>query len=865
MGWFDEWRRRALSFFYRDKLDRDLSAEMDFHREMKAQKYRSQGLDEREASTRAQRQFGNTAQLQEESREAWGWIAVEQFAQDVRVALRSMRKAASFTAASVFTLALGIGATVAVFGIVNAVLLRPFPYKDAGRLMIAPISVPDFRDLRASTNALDDLAIWASNLYTARFGDDSEQILGAIVSDRFFPILGPAERGRTFTIEDAYQPVAVISHRLWTTHFGGDSSALGMTITLNGESFTIVGVMPADFQFPNGAFQLWVPFEHAMRATPGQGENRAFRIFRAVAHVKPGATREQALGEAAAISARLAKDYPDTNADSPIRFTPLPEWILGDVRTGLAMLLATTAFVLLIACANVANLMLARAVARKHEFGVRVSLGAGRLRLVRQNLTESLVLALTGGAVGVALAWWLLKLVPRLPAADLPRISTARIDAPVLAFALAACFAAVLLFGLAPAFRSSQTNLLTALHEGGRGRSGGAASNRLQRGFIAAEIVLACVVLVGAGLLAKSFSRLIHVDSGFIPDNLLTMNIGLVSYKDTVQRTAAISRVLENLSHVPGVQYVGGSTGLPPVTAQRATRFAAADVMLGRGPDTAYLIAASPNFFHALGTPLVDGREFTSADTATAPKVVIISEGVARRIYPNQSAIGRQVRLINPDYSSDWRTIVGVVRTVRYAGLSEADQPAIYTPFAQTPMLWMYVMVRHTGDNSALAQTVRSAIRDAAPAISPMAMQPMNTVLWGTVAQPRFRTELVCVFAAVALVIAAIGIYGVIAYASTQRTQEIGVRLALGATRGRVISLVLAQAMRLCGIGLALGIPAAPIAARTLRTLLFGVSATDPEVVLAAAALLIAVSAAAAYIPARRASKLDAVTALRHE
>ena len=390
-------------------------------------------------------------------------------------------------------------------------------------------------------------------------------------------------------------------------------------------------------------------------------------------------------------------------------------------------------------------------------------------------------------------------------------------------------------------------------------------SNRLQRGFIAAEIVLACIVLVSAGLLAKSFSRLLHVDSGFVADNLLTMNIGLVSYKDPVQRTAAISRVLENLSHIPGVHYAAGSTGLPPVTPQRATRFAAEGITLGRDADTAYLIAASANFFHALGTPLLGGREFTTADTATAPKVVIVSEGVARRIYPNQSAVGRHLRLINPDYSSDWRTIVGVVRTVRYAGLSEADQPAIYTPFAQTPMLWMYVMVRHTGDSPALVQNVRSAIRDAAPTLSPMAIQPMSTVVWGTVAQPRFRTELVCAFAALALVIAAIGIYGVIAYASTQRTKEIGVRLALGATRMKVLSLVLAQAMRLCAIGLAIGIPAALLAARTLRALLFGVSAADVEVVVGAAALLIAIAAAAAYIPARRASKLDAVTALRHE
>jgi predicted permease len=865
MGWFDELRRRASSYFHRDEIDRDLKAEMDFHMEMKARKYRSEGMSDREARARARQQFGNTTQLHEQGREAWGWTAVEQFLQDVRVALRSMRKSASFTTASVFTLALGIGATVAVFGILNAVLLRPFPYKDAGHLMIAPVSVPDFRDLRASTNTLDDLAIWASNLYAVRFGDETEQILGAIVSDRFFPMLSAAERGRTFGMQDVYQPVAVISHRLWKTRFGGDSSALGKTITLNNETFTIVGIMPADFQFPSGAFQLWVPFDYAMQATPGQRENRGLRIFRTVVRVKPGATREQVQGEAAAISARLAKDYPDTNAESRIRFTPLREWILGDVRTGLAMLMATAAFVLAIACGNVANLMLARAVARTREFGLRASLGAGRMRLMRQNLTESFVLALSGSALGVALAYGLVHLATRLPGADLPRISTVSIDAPVLAFALAACCGATMLFGLAPAWRASRTNLLTALHDGGRGTSRGAASNRLQRTFIAAEIVLACVVLVGAGLLAKSFSRLLHVDSGFEADNLLTMNIGLVSYKDPVQRTAVISQVLENLSHVASVQYAGGSTGLPPVTPQRATRFAAEGVTLGRGADTAYLIAASTKFFHALGTRLLEGREFTSADTATAPKVVIVSEGVARRLYPNQNALGRHVRLLNPDYPNDWRTIVGVVRTVRYAGLNEADQPAIYTPFAQTPMFWMYVMVRHTGDNPALVQNVRSAIRDASPTLSPVAIQPMDTVLWGTVAQPRFRTELVCAFAAVALVIAAIGIYGLIAYASTQRTQEIGVRLALGATRMKVMWLVLAQAMRVCGIGLTIGIPAALLAARTLSALLFGVSPTDAEVVLAAAAVLIAVAGLAAYIPARRASKLDPSAALRHE
>src|SRR5579884_828581 len=432
MSLFGELRRRISSFFRRDDIDRDLRAEMEFHRDMKTEKYRSQGIEESEARARARRQFGNATLLQETGREAWGWTGVEQFLQDVRVALRSMRKTPSFTTASVLTLALGIGATVAVFGIVNAVLLRPFPYKDAGRLMIAPVSVPDFRDLRASTNTLDDLAIWASNLYAVRFGDDTEQILGAIVSDRFFPMLGTAELGRTLSAEDASQPVAVISHRLWTTRFGAVSSALGRTITANNDTFTIIGVMPADFQFPNGDYQLWVPFEHAMRATPGQAENRAFRIFRTLAHLKPGATRAQVRSEAAAISARLAKDYPDTNAESPLRFTPLREWIIGDTGTELAMLMAIAVFVLIIACTNVTNLMLARAVARTREFGVRVSLGAGGLRLLHQKLTESAVLALCGGALGVALAWWVLGLARRFIAADLPRISTASIDASVL-------------------------------------------------------------------------------------------------------------------------------------------------------------------------------------------------------------------------------------------------------------------------------------------------------------------------------------------------------------------------------------------------------------------------------------------------
>ena len=865
MEWFKEFKRRIAFLRSREEFNRDLQEEMRFHVEMKAQKYRNEGLEDSAAQTKARRQFGNSTLLEEQGRQAWGWTGIEQVAQDLRIAVRSMRKATSLTVASVLTLALGIGANVAIFSIINAVLLRPFPYKDAERLMIAPISIPDFRDLRESTRSLDSVAIWASNQYSVRFSGEAEQVLGAVVSDQFFSMLGNPELGRTFAASEAYQPVAVISHRLWKTRFGGEGSVLGRTIPLNGESFTIIGVMPDDFQFPNAQFQLWVPIENAMRVTPAQTENRSFRIFRTLAHARPGISREQVDAEAAGISSRLAKDHPDTNADYKIRFTPLSEWILGDVRTGLGILMATAILVLVIASANVANLLLARAVARTREFGVRVSLGAGRLRLIRQSLTESLVIACTGGLLGVIFAYWLLELVPRFVTADLPRISTARVDGVVLAFSVAVCFAATLLFGMAPALRASSTNLLGNLHEGGRSMSAGRASTRLQRTFITAEVVLASVVLVGAGLLVKSFTRLLHVDSGFVADNLLTMNVGLVSYKEPWQRAATISRILDNLSHVRGVEFAGGSTGLPPVTPQRVTHFAAEGVTLTRSSDSAYFIAASPNFFQALGTPILEGRGFTQADTVTAPKVLMLSEGLARRIFPNGGAIGKHVRLMNPEYSDEWRTVVGVVPTVRYAGLGEADQPAVYAPFSQAPMLWMYVMVRHTPDAAGLGQSVRAAIRDVDPKLAPMAIQPMNTVLWGTVAQPRFRTALLSALAGMALLLAAIGIYGVIAYAVTQRVQEIGIRLALGATRITVMRMVLAEALRLCAIALLIGLPASLVAARAIRAMLFQVSATDPSVVGAVAVMLTAVALAAAYIPARRASRLDALTALRYE
>ncbi len=788
--------------------------------------------------------------------------------QDLSYAIRQLRRTPAFTAVAVVTLALGIGANTAMFSLVRGVLLRPLPYPQAERLVTAGVSLPDFEDLRRGATVFDDMAVWASNLYLLGGFGAAEQVRGAVVSDRFFPMLGTATLGRALGPADAHDKVVVLGHGLWTRRFAADTGVIGRTVRLSGESYTVVGVMGPEFQFPSGQFDLWVPLEGALASTPAQLANRSLRIFRALGRLAPGVTLAQAQGQTSAIAARLAREHPATNEGIGLELTPLYDRLVGGVRTGLLVLMGVVALVMLIASANVANLLLARAKSREREMAVRTALGAGHGRLVRQLLTESLLLSGLGSLLGLVLARWILDALPALVAAEIPRISSVRIDLPVLAFTAAVAAATGLLFGLAPAGPATRTDAASGLREGGRG-SAGPAARRLRAGLTAAQVALALVVLVGAGLLVRSLVRLLHADSGFVADGLLTFNVQLVGPapgRKPEQRAALAGEVVDRVSRLPGVIAAGGGTGLPPLTPQRGTGFVAEGVAEA-APEArrAYFLAVTPEYFRALGARVREGRAFSESDAAGAPEVVILNRSLARRLYGAASPIGRRIRLVNPEYGEGWRTVVGVVDDVRYSGLDDPGEAALYTPFAQTPFLWTYVMVRTSAPPMSLAAAIRKTVTDVDSTLEAAGLKPMADVVAETVAQPRFNVVLLSTFAGLALVLAAVGIYGVISYSVLQRTREIGIRMALGADRGDVLRLVAGEGLRLASAGVVAGLAAAAATARVLATLLFEVQPMDPATYAAAAAFLVLVALLASAIPAWRATRVAPVSALRAE
>ena len=863
--------RRLFRFSSRSdaEIERDIRDEVAFHLELRIRELVDGGATPEAARAEAHRQFGDVAataaycrrmDTRKETRVRMRLRAAE-LRQDLTYATRILARQPGLTAVAVITIAMGIGATALVFAIVHAALLAPLPYRQADRLVVTRLSVPDYHDLRKSAGAFETTGLWASNLYNL----DDEQVLGGVVSPSLFNTLGVAPViGRTIKEGDGDSPVAVLSYGLWQRRFGGDPRVVGRTIRLTGTGYTVIGVMPRRFGFPSGAFQLWTGMGFALTVVQGQAQNRALRIFQAVLRLRPGVELPKAQAELAALASRLQRVHPDTNEGVSFTLVSLRDREVGNVRPALLVALGSVGCLLLIACANVANLVLARMTARAQELAVRAALGAGRGRIARQLVTESLLLVGCGGTAGLLLARWGMLALPTLVGDRVPRIGEVALSMPVLLVALGTMAVTGVLVGLAPVVHLATTDIEPSLRGGGRGDAETARSGRLRSALVVAQVAFAVIVLAGGLLLTHSLVRLLHVDTGVVPDRLLTFNVQFIQQPTPGARATTAASVIDAIAALPGVESAGGATGLSPVTAQRGTTFEVEGQPDAPVDDRgAYFIAASPAYFHAIGTRPIAGREFTRGDSANAPPVVVISETLARRFFPKGHAIGARLRLVNPEYSGDWRTVVGVVRDVRYQGLDDGPRPVVYTPFAQTPFLWMYVHVRTAGDPMALVGSLRAALRSVDPRLTAANPRPMTALMTEASADPRFSAVVITMFAAIAVVLAAIGLYGVVSFAVVRRTREIAIQLALGASPATVRWSVIRNALVLAAGGLAVGLLGAVWLGRFVEGLLFEVKPADPFTLGAVAVILLVVALVAAAVPAARALRIDPLQALR--
>jgi putative ABC transport system permease protein len=791
---------------------------------------------------------------------------------DVRLAVRSLTKAPGFALAAILTLALGVGATSAIFSVVNGVVLRPMPYPNpeslvmvweitpqSGQFSVAPAN---FFDWRRQATTFEGLAALGNSDVTLQGPNGPEQVPAAFVSSNFFKVMGirPA-MGRGFTAEEetpGRDGVIVLSHGAWQRRFGADPRTLGSTVSINGTQSTIVGIMPAGFAFPSTA-ELWFPF-----AMDQAKASRGGHYLGVIGRIKPGVAHERAEAEMKAIAERLALQYPDVNAGESAVIVPLHEQVVGEVRPALLTLLAAVAMTVLIACANVANLLLVRGSVRRKELAIRAALGASRARLVRQMLVESLVLAMAGGIIGIALAQLALRPLQVLSAGTLPRVTEISIDLTVLGFALGVSLLTGIVFGLAPAWQAASAALVDVLKDGGRSHS--PIGRWMRTSLLVAEVALSMVLLVGAALLLRSFANVTGIDPGFRPEGVLTFRVSLPQprYPDGQHRMTFYDALITRLEALPGVRGAGLVQNLP----------LKGDYLLGfevqgrppvRREDrlNANYRAISGRYFETLGIPVLRGRTFTERDKDGAPLVAIVDEAFARRHFPGEDPIGRGIDIGNG--SDGFAEIVGVVGSVRYDGLATTPRPMMYAPLAQDGFGTMWVVARTTGDPADLMAEARQVVRSLDPAMPAYAMKTLEDVISESIAPRRFPMLLLGLFAAIAMGLAAVGLYGVVAYGVSLRTQEIGIRMAIGAGRGDVLRMIVAGGMRVALIGVILGIGGALVMSRLMRTMLFGVTAVDPASYAGTALMLLAVAALACYIPARRAMRLDPLSALREQ
>jgi putative ABC transport system permease protein len=861
---------RLKALVRRRQLDRDLDDELQFHLAMREQKLRKQGVAAEEAPYAARRQFGNVTLLKETSRELWGLGWLEILWQDLRYAARQLKRNPGFTAVAVITLALGIGATTAIFTVVNAVLLRPLPYPHPEELVyvqeilgeygLSPfVGNREFAAWRNQSRTLSPIAAYMDFTANLTGGGEPERIICGMATTTFFSILGvhPVV-GRLFLPEEdrpGGPPVVILSEAFWKRRYGGDPSVVGKGVTLDGKAYTVVGVLPATFVIPDRfkiEHALWVPIAES---ETGVGP---FRIFRVIGRLKPGVSVATARTELDTI---LQPTVPKDLRESVV-VSPWQEQIAQGSRLSLLLFLGAVGLLLLIACVNVANLLLSRAATRQKEMAVRLTVGAARARIVRQLLTESVLLALLGGLIGLALARWGKDLLIAFISPNLPALEPVGLDYRVLAFSLALAAVTGLAFGLAPALQASRVSLNEVLKEAGR--SGELRPVMLFRNLlVVSETALAMVLLVGAGLLLRSFLRVLGIDMGFKPEHTLCVSIDLTLSKYPTPKDQArfFQQVIEGIKSLEGVQSVAGS-GMPPLGNRTGTITGLA--VEGRSEEIggASFAIISPDYFRTMGIPLKQGRDFGDNDRDGLPSVAIVNETFARRYFPNEICLGRRVS--SWVHKKDWLTIVGIVGDTRHRVEKEPD-PQIYVPYLQDGQPYMTLLVRTAGNPRLWEGAVRRQVASVDKDQPPHDFATLEQLQAASHTSRRVNLLLLSAFAGLGLILASVGIYGVVSYSVSQRTHEIGVRTALGASPGAVFKLVVGQGLRSALIGTAIGVVASLAITRLLQTMLFGVKPTDPATFFAVGLLLSGVALLACYIPARRATKVDPMVALRYE
>ena len=862
------------SLFRRDAVEREMDDELRFHLDQQTKKHVATGLTPLEAERRARIELGGLETVREDCRDARGTRLLEGLVQDAHYGLRLLRKSPGFTAIAILTLALGMGANTAIFSVVDSILLNPLPYRNPDELITmrpndAPVNIVD---IRREAHAFSEGG--GVNLFPMDYtgGTEPLQITAALVDAGWLKTLGVAPMlGRIIAPEEDVlggPRNIVVGHRFWQEFLGSDPHAIGRAVPLSGNTYTVIGVMPTGFDVPGRHADVFVSLSVAY---PEAAPDRGVHFMKTVWRLKPGVTLAQAQADISAIDRRLSALYPDTERGRQSRLVSLKEWLTGDIRPALVILFGAVGFLLLIACANFAGLLLANAMARRREFVIRASLGAGRGRLIRQSLTESLVLALLGGAAGLVLAKWGTSFLVSLEPVEMERFHGVQMNSHLFLFVFSLSLVIGAMVGLVPALPAASADVAETLKEGSRHASLGRSSHLFRSALVTAEFALAMILLIGAGLLIKAFSRLSSVNPGFNPQNLMTMQLQLPAtrYREIPRQNQFRRELLERLNVLPGLE-AAMITDAPLAGNYVGHRF----VIDGRPPvppgaePLVQTLSVMGGYFHVMQIPLRAGRDFTESDGEGQLLVAVVNEALVAKYFPHENPIGARIEWAQPEGGHRWMTIIGVVRDVKHTELNEDPDPAVYTPFAQNDEAWrrwMTLVIRSPGPSAGIIEEVKKVVRSMDRQMPVNKAQPMGEYLRDALAQQRFNMLLLGMFAALALILAAGGIYGMMAYRVGQRMHELGIRIALGAQRAELLWLAVGDGARLALLGIAIGLAGALGLTRVMTSLLFEVTPTDPATFALVTLLLAAAALAACYLPARRALKADPMNSLRYE